>query len=126
MKEQWTIEKAKTYVNRFSWLLILSGIIGFFLGWDAFVSLGQDTSVFVSPYLFNIFTILLSVFHIMLGVLLKSLKNWTRLALVAVVCIRFFLGVTNDWGKIVISIAIICFIFPIFSQKKAGWIFQNK
>ncbi|MFH2137178.1 MAG: hypothetical protein ABII88_01550 [Candidatus Omnitrophota bacterium] len=123
-KTTWTIEKATKQVKIASGLVVIGGIVGLYMALDDFISLGANTSSFVFPYLFNIIMIILSIFQIFVGIVLKELNNWTRLAVFGIFAARIFLGYFDSW-EIIAAFALLGYAAYVLRPAKAGWIFRS-
>ncbi|MCP4650223.1 MAG: hypothetical protein GY853_09130 [PVC group bacterium] len=122
-QESWSIEEARKKVKIASILVILNGVIGLIMSADDFVALGANTSIFVFPYFFNTILFLLSAFQIYVGIILKDLKQWSRLAVYGILALRIIL-VYFDWAEAFLTIAMLSYVVHVLRKGKAGWLFQ--
>ena len=119
----WEREKALKQLHLASILVIIGGVIGFLMSADDFVALGARTTSLVFPYFYNFMLICLSIFQIVLGVMLKGQKPWTRIAVFVLFAVRIGLGYF-DYGEVLAVVMTLGYVVHVLRPKKAGWLFR--
>ena len=121
--KSWDRDKAIDQLKISSILVIVGGVIGLLMSGDDFVALGARRTSFVFPYFYNILLIGISIFQIVVGVKLKDMETWTRVAVFSIFAARLLLGF-YDYGEVLAAFITLGYVVNVLKPSKSGWLFK--